>query len=665
MSYIQFDKNQLINLSYSLSKEVIRSNKSGAYASTTISGCNTRRYHGLLVAPQQKIGGVHVIISTLDETLVCGNAAFDLGVHKYPEIYDPKGYKYLRDFVAEPMPKSTFRLGPDVVFTKEKLLVERENRTLVRYILEEAKEPVKLRLKPFLAFRNVHELMKANDRLNKDVHNISQGIRLCLYEGYDDLYMQLSKPPTFVPQPNWYYSIEYTEDMEMGMDYQEDLYVPGYFEVSMQKGETVIFTGGTDEVKTANLLRMFNTQTRKRTERNSFENCLKVAAGQFILKTKGKGKSKKNDRTEVIASYQLYRRGGRDAFIAIPGLTLPKEDTRTFKEVLDTMLKDRKGMFFPFWENTDAKATYEAMDAPLWFIWALQNYLVRTGDKSAIWKAYGKHVREILEAYRDGSAYNIKMQPNGLISGGAEGKALTWMNAFVKGKPVTPRSGMPVEINALWYNAVSFALEIAGPRSTEGKKVIAEWKGLPEKIRQSFMDTFWDADKGYLADVVSGDNQDWSMRPNQIIALSLPYSPVDAHAAQRVLDKVENELLTPRGLRSLTPKDERYRGKFFGNLDQRNLSFHQGMVWPWLGGHFVEASLKIRGRDGLAQAYQLYEGFEDVMQESGLSTISEIYEGDPPHKAAGAISQAWNVAELIRMGHNIRQFDEVTQPITL
>lgn len=665
MSYIQFDKNQLVNLSYSLGKEVIRSNKSGAYASTTISGCNTRRHHGLLVAPQQKISGLHVIISTLDETVVCGDATFDLGVHKYPEIYDPKGYKYLRDFVAEPMPKLTYRLGPDVVLTKEKLLVERENRTLVRYILEEAKEPVKLRLKPFLAFRNVHQLMKANDKINREVSDISQGIRLCLYEGYDDLYMQLSKAPDFVAQQNWYYSLEYTEDMEMGMDYQEDLYVPGYFEISMQKGETVIFTGGPDEVKTANLLRMFNTQTRKRTERDSYENCLKVAAGQFVLKTKGKGKSKKNDRTEVIASYQLYRRGGRDAFISIPGLTLPKEDTKTFKEVFDTMLKDRKGMFFPFWENTDAEATYEAMDAPLWFIWSLQQYVARTGDKSAVWKAYGKDVREILEAYRDGTDFNIKMQPNGLVSGGEPGKALTWMNAFVGGKPVTPRTGMPVEINALWYNAVCFALEIAGPRSTEGKKVIAEWKDMPDKIRKSFVDTFWNPKKGYLADVVDGKTKDWTFRPNQIIALSMPYSPIDEKAGKLILESVEKELLTPRGLRSLSPSDKNYRGKFFGNLDQRNLSYHQGMVWPWLIGHFVEASLKLRGRDGLEQAYRLYNGFEDVMQESGLSTISEVYEGDPPHKASGAISQAWNVAELIRMEHNIRHFDEVTQPITL
>lgn len=664
MSYIQFDKKQLVNLAYSLSKEVVRSNRSGAYASTTISGCNTRRYHGLLVAPQQKIPGVHVIISTLDETVVCGNASFDLGVHKYPEVYSPKGYKYLRDFVAQPIPKSTFRLG-EVVLTKEKLLVEHENRTLVRYVLEEAKEPVKLRLRPFLAFRNVHKLASANDKINQAYDHIAQGIKLCLYDGYDDLYMQTSKEPEFVAKPDWYYSIEYTEDMEMGMDFQEDLYVPGYFEVTMQKGETVIFTGGPDEVKTANLLRMFNTQTRKRTERNSFENCLKVAAAQFILTSKGKGKSRKNDRTDVIASYQLYRRGGRDAFIAIPGLTVSDDDNKAFKALLDTMLKDRKGPFFPFWEDTDSEATYEAMDAPLWFFWALQQYVERTGDRAAVWKAYGKDMREILEAYRDGTDFNIKMQPNGLVSGGVEGKALTWMNAFAEGKAVTPRIGMPVEINALWYNAVAFTLDIAGPRSTEGKKVIAEWTGIPEKIKKSFVETFWDEKKGYLADVVNGTEKDWSVRPNQVLALSLPYSALTDEMKSSILKKVKDELLTPRGLRSLSKNDEQYQGKFFGDLEQRNKAYHQGMVWPWLAGHYVEALLAHKGRTALPQAYELYQGFESVMREHGLSTISEIYEGEEPYKACGAVSQAWNVAELIRMNKVIKDFDEVTQPLTV
>lgn len=664
MSYIQFDKTQLVNLGYSLSKEIIRSNKSGAYASSTIIGCNTKRFHGLLVVPQSKLGGVHVIISSLDETVIVNQASYDLGVHKYPGNYSPKGYIYLRDYVAEPIPKLTYRLG-DVVLTKEKLLVEHENRTLVRYVVEEAKSAVTLRLNPFLSFRSVTELKKNRRDIDQQYEAISHGIKTRLYPGYDDLYMQLSLEPRFVYKPNWYYNIEYPEDMELGLDYQEDLYVPGYFEVTLNKGETVIFTGGPDEIKPGNLLRMFNTQTRNRTPRTSFENCLRTAAEQFVLKSNGGGKSRKNKRADVIASYQLYRKGGRDAFIAIPGLSLATGDLKSFKAVLDTMLSDRKGPFFPFWENSDVKPSYEAMDGPLWFFWALQQYTEQLGDKSAVWKSYGAVMREILDAYRHGTDYNISMREDGLLQGGIPGKAITWMNAYVDGKPVTPRVGMPVEINALWYNAIRFTLEIAGPRSIEGKKFIADWKDIPELIEKSFEPIYWDENKGYLADNVEGVEKDWTVRPNQVVAVGLPYSPLGKKVKKSVLKVVKEELLTPRGLRSLSPKDPAYRGRFGGTKEERNKIYHQGCAWPWLLTFYVEATLQINKRKALPEVSALYKGFEETMPEHGISTISEIYEGDPPHNPKGIISQAWNVAEIIRMGKVIHDFDQATKPLTV
>ncbi len=664
MSYIQFDKTQLVNLGYSLSKEIIRSNKSGGYASSTIIGCNTKRFHGLLVVPQTQLGGVHVIISSLDETVFVNQASYDLGVHKYPGNYSPKGYLYLRDYVAEPVPKLTYRLG-DVVLTKEKLLVEHENRTLVRYVVEEAKSTITLQLNPFMAFRSVNELRRANGEINQHYDLIDQGIRISLYPGYDELYMQLSAEPNFVHRPQWYFNVEYPEDMELGMDYQEDLYVPGFFEVRLQKGETVIFTGGPEEIKPGLLLRMFNTQTRNRTPRNSFENCLRAAAEQFVLKTKTEGKSRKNNRTDVIASYQLYRRGGRDAFIAAPGLALATKDLKSFKTILDTMLADRRGPFFPFWDNSDAEASYEAMDAPLWFFRAVQQYQQQVDDKSAVWKSYGAAMHKILDAYRHGTEYNIKMQDNGLLYGGVPGKALTWMNAYVDGQPVTPRIGMPVEINALWYNAIKFALEIAGPRSTEGKKFIEKWKDVPALIEKSFEATYWDESKGYLADHVNGTEKDWSIRPNQVIALALPYTPLSKSIQQSALEVVRKELLTPRGLRSLSSRHPDYRGRFGGTLEQRNQIYHQGCVWPWLLGYYVEACIKLYERETLPELQTLYRGFEAVMPEHGIGTISEIYEGDPPHLPKGVISQAWNVAEIIRMGHMIKEFDQATQPATL
>ena len=309
MSYIQFDKKQLAELGHSLSKEIIRSNKSGAYSSTTVVGCNTKRYHGLLVAPQPGLEGVHVLLSTLDETLVINDASFDLGMHKYPSGFEPKGYLYMKDFVADPIPKSSYRVG-DVLLTKEKLLVEHEERILVRYVLEKSPGPIKLRLRPFLAFRNVEQLRRASDAINPEFQTVEQGISLRLYPEYKDLFLQVFPEPSFADRGNWYYNVEYPDDIDRGYDYQEDLYVPGYFELSLEKGDVVVFSAGPEEVKTGNLLRMFNTQTRRRTARNTFENCLKVAADQFVLKTRSQPDARKYDQTDVIASYQRYRRGG-------------------------------------------------------------------------------------------------------------------------------------------------------------------------------------------------------------------------------------------------------------------------------------------------------------------------------------------------------------------
>ncbi len=663
MSYIKFDKTQLVNLAYSLDKEVVRSNKSGAYASNTILDCNTRKHHGLLVAPQPNLSGLHVLISSLDATIVQDDKVFNLGIHKFPEKYHPKGHKYLEDYVSDPIPKLTYRVG-GVLLTKEKLLVEHESRTLVRYTLEEALSPITLRLTPFLAFREVNSLNKANESVLENIDEIHQGIKLRMYEEYADLFMQLSKETNFIAAPDWYYNVEYPVEQERGDDYQEDLYSPGYFEVELKRKESIIFTGGMEETKTANLLRLFNTQTRRRTSRNSYENCLKEAARQFILKTYGP--NRKQDRTDVVVSYHWSGKGGRDTFIALPGIAAATGDIKSFRAVLETMIKDRQGVFFSYWETAGAQVRYDSIDAQLWFFWALQKYHQQIGDKTVIWKKYGKVIISILEAYRKGTDFNIKMQEDGLLYGGSPDHALTWMDATLDGKPVTPRPGLAVEVNALWYNAICYALEVAGPRSADGKRFIKAWKHMPEKIAKAFVDTFWDEKKGYLADYVFEGKEDWSVRPNQIFALSLPYSPIQEDAIKEsVLETVQQELLTPRGLRSLSPKNDQYKGTFQGNFAERNAAYHQGSVWPWLTGHFAEAYINQHGRDALPFLNSLYLGFEEVLTERGISTISEVYDGDPPHKPGGAISQAWNVAEIIRMGKLIHEYDLATQPASV
>src|SRR6056297_331963 len=638
MAFLKFDKAELINLEYSLSREVLRSNRAGSYASTTISGCNTRKYHGLLVCPVDAIDGEnHVLLSSLDVTVIQHEQDFNLGIHKYEgDLYIPRGHKYIRDFDAETGSKITYRVG-GVVLTREALLVEEQEQVLIRFTLEEAQSPTKLQFRPFLAFRNYHALSKANMYVNTRYRPVKQGIGSRMYEGYPELHMQFSREAEFVPVPDWFYDIEYIEEQKRGYDFKEDLYVPGYFELPIEKGESVVFSASTKEVAPGGLKGRFTTEFSKRLPRDSYRNCLVSSANQFIVRRHGK--------TQVIAGFPWFGVWGRDTFIALPGLTLSTGDVETAGEVIDTMVSRMKGGLFPNMGSEEAPA-FNSVDAPLWFIWSLQQYAKYIHGLD-IWERYGKAVREVLEAYRDGTSYNIRMLENGLIHAGEPGKALTWMDAVVHGEPVTPREGCPVEINALWYNAICQALSWAEERDPQ---FVESWKEMPERIRGSFVDQFWDGDLGYLADYVHLDVRDFSVRPNQVIATSLDYSPITDEMKNAVLERVESELLTPRGLRTLSPKNEHYKGVYEGDQETRDRAYHQGTVWPWLLEHFARGFLDVHKRTGLTLLRRLYDGFEEDMNVAGIGTVSEIYDGNPPHEPRGAISQAWSVAAVLRIG---------------
>jgi predicted glycogen debranching enzyme len=357
--------------------------------------------------------------------------------------------------------------------------------------------------------------------------------------------------------------------------------------------------------------------------------------------------------TWVVAGFPWFGRWGRDTFIALPGLTLVNDDPKTCKAVIDSMVAGLKGPLFPnIGEGHDS--AYNSVDAPLWFFWTLQQYADHTGDKKAVWDTYGRKMKMILDGFRKGTEFDIHMQDNGLIWSGIQGHALTWMDAMVDGKAVTPRIGLAVEINALWYNAIRFSMDAAGAAGDD--KFIKKWEGIAEMIPASFTDTFWDEDRGYLADYVGAEGADWSVRPNQVIAASLPYSAIDEEIRMRVVDVVQKELLTPRGLRTLSPKNIHYKGIYFGSQPDRDKAYHQGTVWPWLFGHFAEAYLRIHGKEGVDYIHGLYKGFEAVMTEAGIGSISEVYDGDPPHLPGGTISQAWSVSELLRTNALIKKY---------
>jgi|WetSurMetagenome_2_1015567.scaffolds.fasta_scaffold13995_4 predicted glycogen debranching enzyme len=639
MAYLKFEKSQLINLEYSLTKEFIRSNRAGSYCSSTIVYCNTRKYHGLLIAPVENLDGDrHVLLSSLDETIIERENEFNLGIHKYQgDIYSPRGHKYVRDFCADPSPTITYSVG-GVVLVKECLLVEKEEQMMIKYTIEESDVPVKLRFRPFLAFRNMHQLSKANLYANTKAIIIPNGAKVKMYDGYPFLHMQFSKSAEFVPAPDWYYGIEYNKELRRGYNYKEDLFVPGYFELEAKKGDVIIFSASTVKANPEQLKRKYTLESTKRIPRDSFKNCLINSAQQFFYK--------RNKKTEIIAGFPWFGCWGRDTFIALPGLTLAIGDIATCKDVLDTQVSKLKNGLFPNVGSEDNPA-FNSVDAPLWFFWALQQYTRVVKSHAAIWHSYGKAIKSIMEAYRNGTSFNISMNENGLIYAGEPGKALTWMDAVVHGKPVTPRMGFAVEINALWYNALMFSLDLAGRAKDED--FIKEWGTLPQKVHNSFLAMFWDPKKGYLADVVDHKSTDWSIRPNQVIAVSMEYSMLTPEMKKAVLNVIERDLLTPRGLRTLSPTNENYRGIYKGTQEQRDLAYHQGTVWPWLLEHYCEGYMNLYKESGMGFLSNLINGFEPVMTELGIATIPEIFDGDPPHRARGAISQAWSVSALLRI----------------
>jgi len=645
MSYIEFEKTQLINLEFSLNREILRSNRAGSFSCTTIIGCNTRKYHGLLIVPQPTIDdGKHVLLSSLDETIIQHDAEFNLAIHKYKDVYYPKGHKYIEKLTIESIPTTTYRVG-GVLLTKEMLFVQEEDRILIKYTLVDAHSYTRLRLRPLLAFRNVHSLSKANVYVDTNYEEVKNGIKCRMYVGYTPLIMQFSKENEFVAVPDWYYNFHYMKEEQRGYEYLEDLYTPGFFELDIKKGESIIFSAGTVETEPDSLKRLFAKEEKKRIPRINFENNLINSAQQFIVR--------RNKKVEIIAGYPWFGKWGRDTFIALPGLTFCTGDYKTCKTVIDSMIDDLEGPLFPNVGGGN-NASYNSVDTSLWFFWALQQYAEYTNSKKRIWKEYGDKMKLILNGYRNGCKFNIKMHDNGLIYAGEMGKALTWMDAIVNGKPVTPRIGYAVEVNALWYNAIEFSLEVAS--YANDVKFIKEWQSLPELIRESYKNVFWSKEKGYLADYVNGEYKDWSIRPNMVIATAMKYSPISIQLSKLVLDVAKAELLTPRGLRSLSPKDPNYKGCYGGDQISRDMAYHQGTVWPWLSGFFAEGYLRVHGESGLPLVLNMYKHFEGALIEHGIGTISEVYDGDPPHKPGGAISQAWSVGEILRMRCLIEKF---------
>ena len=638
MSYLRFEKALMTNLQDSLPKELLRTNRSGAYSCSTIVDCNTRKYHGLLVVPVPEIDDDnHVLLSSLDVTVVQHGAEFNLGLHKYQgNNFSPMGHKYIREFDCDKVPTTIYRVG-GVLLKKEVVFQHYEDRILIRYTLVDAHSATTLRFRPFLAFRSVRQFTHENTVASRDFYPVDNGIKTCMYEGYPDLYMQFSKKNEFIFHPDWYRGVEYPKEQERGYASTEDLYVPGYFEMPIKKGESIVFSAAISSIKPSALKKLFDEEVAERSPRDNFFHCLVNAAHQFHIRTK-------NDDRYLLAGYPWFKCRARDTFISLPGLTLSIEEQDYFELVMKTAERGIRE-FMAGKPLTGMITEIEQPDVLLWAIWAIQQY-AKEASLEKCNEMYGKLVADIVKFIEANKHNNLELRENGLLYSEGKKKAVTWMNSTANGSPVVPRTGYIVEFNALWYNALCFAASLSELSGNNAQ--VDHLNKLAEKVKTSFVEVFLN-EHGYLFDYVDDkDPRDWSVRPNMIFAAAFDYSPLDQAQKKGIVDICTRELLTPKGLRSLSPKSGGYNPMYVGPQTQRDYAYHQGTAWPWLGGFYMEASLKLYKRTRLSFIERQLVGYEDEMSYHCLGTIPELFDGNPPFHGRGGISFAMNVGEVLR-----------------
>lgn len=639
MCYLKFDKAQMTNLQDSLFKELLITNRSGAYCNTTLVGCNIRKYHGLMVIPVPELDDEnHVLLSSLDETIIQHGAEFNLGLHKYQgENYSPKGHKYIVSFQWEKVPTWIYRIG-GVMLKKEIAFCTEEYRFLVRYTLLDAHSATTLRLRPFLAFRSVRQWTHENPVADCSYDEVRNGVRMCLYPGYPNLYMQTNVKNQFCYGPDWYRGLDYPKERERGYEATEDLLSPGYFEMPIKKGQSVLFSASVDELAPTQLDRLMEKEKDILDSRSSFYRCLVNAAHQFNMR--------KDGQHYILAGYPWFKCRARDTFIAMPGLTLSIGEVEQFEKYMDAAAVairefiEKKPVSVPIYEM-------EQPDTLLWATWCLQQYCKNVGV-ARFDEKYGSLLAEIMDFLCAGHHPNLFLHDNGLLYSNGRDQAVTWMNSLAGGRPIVPRSGYIVEFNALWYNAMKFYEQVLRDRSKGDNNMVAQrFADQADKMAVVFRETFLN-EYGYLLDYVDGKMMDWSVRPNQLFAIALDYSPLNVRERKGVLDICTKELVTTKGIRSLSPKSGGYTPMYVGRQENRDQAYHQGTAWPWLMGFYLEAYLRVYKMSGVNYIERRLIGFEEELYYHCVGTIPELFDGNPPFHGRGAISFAMNVSGILR-----------------
>lgn len=645
MAFLSFNKSELVNLEYSLKREIIGSNKTGAYCNTSVVDCNTRRYHGLLAVPVDAFGGEkHILLSGLDESIVVNHRQFNLGIHCYGDIYEPRGHKYIVDFTAAPVPTLTYKIG-ETTLRKSVILAPDSDQVMIKYEIVSSPASCELILKPFLAFRCIHRLTKENPEARTGYRELENGVSFNMYEGFPDLNLQFSKASEFRYAPSWYKGITYTDEYRRGFDCKEDLFVPGTFSLKLRKGESVIVSGSTAVEDAKGLSRKFTSIVKKKGNITSNLDLLKYNADLLICN--------RNGHKQIDAGLTWLETGLlRETIVALPGLTLyAGAGAKEFEEILDNLIADNQ-------ERLSTRTTQ--VEAPLRIADDLQQYIAFGADAKKVWKKYGPVVKGIIESYLPGHREEVAVHPNGLLWCQKWRTALSWMNAYVNGIPVTERAGYQVETNAFWYNAICFALEMEQKFAPKNTAFIQRWNGIKTLIEENFEKTFWIPERGYLADYVDNAGQGPAVRSNQLYAIALEYSPVSDENKSSIMQTIANELITSRGIRTLSPRNEAYRGVYEGSQIDRDLAYHQGCAWIIPLDYYIDLAFRMIGPSFLKRAEYLIEGFYKDIYKHGVGAFSELYDGDPPHEPHGAISSACSTAALLRIEYLLDRYRQQT-----
>ncbi len=642
---MRFERDLCLNLTAALGRHWLETDGRGAYASSTVLAVPTSRFHGLLVAPSQEQPERHVFVSRCEETFRGDGREFPISDAQFPGSLHPGGHRFLNAFdldptAADPNPRYTYRIG-HVVVTREIRMLRDRPVTLVRYTATGQRKPIQLGLRPFLPCRRADALTWVNDSVDEGVRSVERGIVSRPYEALPEVALTISRQAAFARSPKWVRGIEYADDLARGYDGHEDLWSPGEWSVPLESGEDVVLalTIGEPVGDPGGAWRAAAQLAEPAGNAEGVRATLEAACDHYLYRDR-------DGRPGVIAGFPWFGEWGRDSLIALPGLTLARGEIKACGDVLTGMLPWLRDGRLPnvFGPTPEASDYNKAVDPAMWFGRAVRLYADAGGDESRVRDVLLPALLEIGEAHRGARGDTLMCDGDGLLFAGSADVAATWMDAVVDNRPVTPRNGAQVEVNALWYVLADTLANLL-----EGSPA-AEWSGFRDRLGEAFLRRFWLERRNRLADVLTTTGEDDSVRPNMVIAAALEPSPLSAEQRATVADLARAELLTPFGLRTLSPRYLHYRGRFEGDQVARDDAYHQGTVWPWLLGFFVEAELRGLGRSPelVTRLRGLLDGFATHLGEHGLGHVSEVFDGDPPHRPGGCFAQAWSVAEIVR-----------------